>query len=70
MYVVDKDHVAHRREIAILHELDDLFVIKKGLAADDKIILEGVRQVHDGDKVAYEFRPPKQVDEHLKYHAE
>jgi len=70
VYVVDKDQVAHKRGIVVRHELDDLFVIKKGLAVDDKIILEGVRQVHDGEKVEYVFRPAKQVDEHLKYHAE
>ena len=39
----------------------DIFVIKKGLEVDDKIVHEGVRQVRDGEKVEYEFRPPEQV---------
>ena len=30
VYVVDKDDVAHQREIVIQNELEDLFVIKKG----------------------------------------
>ena len=56
VYVVDKENVAHLREIVIQNELDDLFVIKKGVGVDDKIIVEGVRQVHDGEKVEYEDR--------------
>ena len=51
VYVVDKEDVAHLREIMIQNELEDLFVIKQGVGVDDKIILEGIRQVHDGEKV-------------------
>jgi membrane fusion protein, multidrug efflux system len=70
VYVVDKDNVAHQREIVIQNELEDLFVIKKGVGVDDKIVLEGIRQVRDGDKVEYEDRPLEQVAKNLKYHAE
>ena len=56
VYVVDKEGVAHRREIVIQDELDDHFVIKKGVGVDDKIIVEGIRRVHDGEKVEYEDR--------------
>ncbi len=70
VYVVDKEDVAHQREIVIQNELEDLFVIKKGLGVDDKIVLEGIRQVRDGDKVEYEDRPAEQVAANLKYHAE
>jgi membrane fusion protein (multidrug efflux system) len=51
VYVVDKDDVVHQREIVIQNELEDSFVIKKGLDVNDRIVLEGVRQVHDGEKV-------------------
>ena len=34
------------------------------------IILEGIRQVRDGDKIEYEFRAPEEVLGNLKYHAE
>ena len=61
VYVVDKDDVVHQREIVVQNELDDIFVIKKGLGVDDRIVLEGIRQVRDGEKVEYEFRPPEQV---------
>jgi membrane fusion protein (multidrug efflux system) len=51
VYVVDKDDVAHQREIVIQNESEDLFVIKKGVEVGDKIVLDGVRLVRDGDKV-------------------
>jgi membrane fusion protein (multidrug efflux system) len=51
VYVVDKDNVAHQREIVIQNELEDLFVIKKGVGVGDKIVVDGVRLVRDGDKV-------------------
>ena len=70
VYVVDKDDVVHQREIVIQNELDDIFVIKKGLDVNDKIVLEGIRQVRDGEKVEYEDRQPEQVAANLKYHAE
>jgi membrane fusion protein (multidrug efflux system) len=57
VYVVDKDDVAHRREIVVEDEMDDIFVIKKGVGVGDRIVLEGIRQVRDGEKVEYEFRP-------------
>jgi membrane fusion protein (multidrug efflux system) len=61
VYVVDKDDVVHRREIAVQNEMDDIFVIKKGVGVGDRIVLEGIREVRDGAKVQYEFRPPEEV---------
>lgn len=70
VFVVDKDNVVHQRPIEIQHELPDIFVIKKGLAVDDRIIFEGIRQVRDGSSVEAEFRAPKDVLANQKYHAE
>jgi membrane fusion protein (multidrug efflux system) len=70
VYVIDKDHVVHQREITIQHELEDVFLIKSGIGVDDLIVLEGKRQIRDGEKVEYEESQPEQVAEHLKYHAE
>ena len=63
VYVVNKEDVAHLREIVIQNELEDLFVIKKGVGVDDKIILEGIRQVHDGEKVKYEDRAEEGISQ-------
>lgn len=70
VYVVGTDRVAHQREIAVQHELEDLFVIEKGLGPDDKIVLEGIRQIHEGEKVEYVYIAPDQVDKQLKNLAE
>jgi membrane fusion protein (multidrug efflux system) len=70
VYVVDKDDVVHQREIVTQSEMDDIFVIKSGLGVEDRIVLEGVRQVRDGEKVEYEFRPPGTVIAQLKNKAE
>jgi membrane fusion protein (multidrug efflux system) len=71
VYVIDKDDVAHQREIVVQNELEDIYVLENGvLGVNDKIVLEGIRQVRDGDKVEYEVRPPEQVAANLKYHAE
>jgi membrane fusion protein, multidrug efflux system len=68
--VVDKDDVVHQREIVIEHELEDVFVIGKELDANDRIVFEGIRQVHDGQKVEYEFRQPELILANQKNKAE
>jgi membrane fusion protein (multidrug efflux system) len=70
VYVVDQEHVVHQREIVIQNEMDDIFVIKKGLGVDDRIVYEGVRQVRDGDKVEFEISKPEVVLANQKHHAE
>ncbi len=69
-YVVDENDIVHQREIVIQNELDDIYVIKEGLEVTDKIVLEGIRQVRDGESVQYDFQAPEEVLSHLKYHAE
>lgn len=69
-FVIGQDSVVHQREIVIQAEQDDIFVIKDGLAAGETIVLEGIRQVRDGDKVEFEFRDPTEVLGQLKNHAE
>jgi membrane fusion protein (multidrug efflux system) len=71
VYVVGEDEVARQREIVVSrNELEDIFIIEKGLDVNDKFVLEGVRQVHDGAKVEYEFRKPEEALANQKYHAE
>jgi membrane fusion protein (multidrug efflux system) len=56
VYVVDKENVAHQREIVVRHEQNGNLVITGGVGVDERIIVEGIRQVRDGEKVKYEFR--------------
>ncbi len=70
VYVVGKDNVVHQREIAKRNEMEDIFVLRSGVDVNDKIVLEGVRQVRDGETVEAEFRPPEAALANQKYHAE
>ncbi len=70
VYVVDKDNVAHSREITIAAELPDLYIVKSGLADTDKILLEGLQKVRDKDKIMSRYIGPKQVLPTLKVYTE
>ena len=50
-YVVDEENVVHQRDIVVKSEQDDIFVLADGLKEGEKIILEGIRQVRDGEKI-------------------
>ncbi len=60
-FVVDKEGKLRQREIVVEHELEDIFVISSGLDVNDKIIVEGIRQVREGEKVEFEYRKPEEV---------
>jgi membrane fusion protein (multidrug efflux system) len=70
VYVVDNESVAHQRGIKVQNELEDVFVIDEGVEVGDKIVLEGTRQIHDGDKIEFEEQSPQQILANLKFHAE
>jgi membrane fusion protein, multidrug efflux system len=70
VFIVDKDNVVRQREIGIAAEMPNLYVINKGIAADDKILLEGIRKVKDGDKIRYQFEDMRSVMPKLNVYAE
>ncbi len=70
VYVVGEDDIVHQKAITVAHEQDDIFVVDSGVMATDRIVIEGVRQLHDGDHVKYEYKKPEEVLAHLKHHAE
>jgi membrane fusion protein (multidrug efflux system) len=70
VYVVDKNNVVHQREVFIASEMPDLYVLKSGLKGDEKILLEGIRKVKDGEKISYTYESPKQVFPKLKVYSE
>jgi membrane fusion protein (multidrug efflux system) len=70
VFVVSEDNVVRQRDIVVKSEMDDIFIIESGLGVNDKIVFEGVRQVHDGEKVEFEFRSPDVALANQKNHAE
>lgn len=70
VFVIDEHQTVRSREIIIGAELPDLYIVSSGLAATDKILLEGLRKVTDGDEIKYEFEDPFKVVHGLRLHAE
>ena len=70
VWVVDKNDIAHQTAITVKYELEDIFVVGSGLDVSDKIVLEGLREVEEGEKVEYEFRSPEEALKNQKFHAE
>jgi len=70
VYVLDKNNVIRSREITIAAELPHIFVVKSGLNKDDKILLEGLRQVRENEKIHSKFVKPDSVISHLSLYAE
>ena len=46
------------------------FIIEKGLSENDKVLLEGLRLVKEGDKIDFEFVNPEQAMSNLELYAE
>lgn len=51
VFVVDEGHVAHRRAIVIGDGTEDFVVVKEGVGAGDRVVVDGVGHLRDGDKV-------------------
>lgn len=66
VFVVDKNNVAHQKEVTIAGEMPDLYAIKDGLTPSDKIIIEGIRKVKNNEKIKFEYQDPKVVMANLK----
>lgn len=69
VYVVDKDNKLQQKLITIAAELPHLFIVD-GLQDTDKVLLEGLRKVHNGQQIAVNFKSPEKVISELKFHAE
>ncbi|GAB4019693.1 efflux RND transporter periplasmic adaptor subunit [Spirosoma koreense] len=70
VYVLDKDNKVRSREVTLAAELPHIFVIKSGLSKDDKILLEGLRQVRENQKIQYKYTEPAAVISNLSLYAE
>jgi membrane fusion protein (multidrug efflux system) len=70
VFVVDEKKVVRSREITIIGELPDLYVVKSGINIHDKILLEGIQKVKDDDIIIYDYQKPEEVISNLKLKAE
>jgi membrane fusion protein (multidrug efflux system) len=65
VFVVDEQGVVRQRRITVAEELPHLFVVADGLGEGDKLLLEGLRKVQDGQAVVTKFQAPSEVFAHL-----
>lgn len=70
VFVVDQDNKLHQQEIKVGAELPHLFVVEKGLTKNDKILLEGIRKVKNGEHIAYDLLPSEKAMSNLELYAE
>lgn len=70
VFTIDKDNIVHQKEVTIGAEMPDLYIIPSGLSEKDKILLEGLRKVSNGEKITYQYEDPKTVIAHLRVKAE
>lgn len=70
VFTVSADSVVHSREIKIAASLPDLFIVDAGLEDGERILLEGIRKVRDGQKIHYKYNPPSEVVKELKVYTE
>lgn len=70
VYVIDGRNTVHARGITIGNQMPDLYEVAGGLQAGDRILLEGVQKVKEGDKIEPQMVAPKEAIARLKLFAE
>lgn len=70
VFVIDEHNVVNSRNITVSGEMPDLYVVQSGLTEKDRILLDGVQKVKDGDKIKFEYEKPEEVISHLRLKAE
>ena len=70
VYVVNGQSELEQRMITIAAELPHVYIVEKGIDEHDKVLLEGFRKVHKGQKIVADFRPAAQVVAGLNLYSE
>lgn len=70
VFVVDNKGIVHSKLISIKNELPDFYVVDKGVSSQDKILLEGMQKLKEGDLVHVTYRNPKEVLSSLRLSAD
>lgn len=70
VFIVDGSGKLKSKEIVITGQMPDLYVVKEGLSAKDKILLDGVQKAKDDDKISFVYQKPSAVITSLRLKAE
>jgi membrane fusion protein (multidrug efflux system) len=67
VFVIDKDNIVRSREIGIKSEMSHIYVVSEGLEEGDKILIEGLRKVKNGEKIKWKFIDQRKVLSDLRH---
>ncbi len=70
VYVLDKNNTIHSRKITIAAEMPHLYAVSSGLELGDKLLLEGLRKVKEGQEIDFTFVEPAKAIGSLDLYAE
>jgi membrane fusion protein, multidrug efflux system len=70
VFVVDEQNIVRSREIMVAEEMPHVYAVKSGLSEKDKILLEGLRKVKDGQAIDLDYKQPAEVIARLELPAE
>lgn len=59
VFVVGKDNKISSRNIIIKSRISNIYIVESGLAAGDKILLDGVQTAKDDQQIEYTYADPK-----------
>jgi len=70
VFVLGEGEVLRQQRIQISEELEDLFIVGKGLTEKDRIVIEGLLGAKDGAKADFAMVEPAEAFKNQKLHAE
>ncbi|MBL8916376.1 MAG: efflux RND transporter periplasmic adaptor subunit [Archangium sp.] len=70
VFVIDETGAVHSRPITVSAELPQVYVVSSGLDEQERILLDGLRKVRDGNVIEPDFKSPLDVLAHLEVRAE
>ena len=69
VFVVDARGYVHARPIKIAFEKQNVYVVTEGLSINDKILVDGIQKVNDGDRISIRYKSPAEVMQSIKLKA-
>ncbi len=70
VFVVDDANKVHLQQISVAEEIPHLYVVSEGLKDSDRILVEGLRKVRDGDEIKPNVKSAQEVVDSLNVPAE
>jgi len=69
VFVVDQGGYVHARPIKVAFEKQNVFILSQGLSPKDRILIDGVEKVKDGERISYRYKSPNIVLQSVKLKA-